>query len=108
MNSRNIIILWFLLTGSLAARAQDCQMDVKTEIVSPSDGLNNGSISFQVGGQSGSKDYAIFNITANQKKENVKSSYKFNDLEAGIYEFIVIDRRKTKCAKEIQIKIEKQ
>ncbi len=108
MNSRNIVIFCFLLFSSSLTLAQDCAIDVKTEVVAPSAGKSNGSISFQVEGQTGSKDYLIYCLTTIRKDDNTESAYHFRDLKAGIYEFVVVDKKKTKCTKEVQVKIKEQ
>jgi len=88
--------------------AQECPIVVKTEVVAPSAGQNNGSISFKVEGQTGSKDYSIYCLTAIGKNDSVAPAYQFTDLKAGIYEFVVVDKTKAKCAKEVQVKIKEQ
>jgi hypothetical protein len=109
MNSRNTIVICFLLLSSAWASAQSCPIEVKTEVKRPSNGLDNGSIAFEVEGQSGSKDYSIYPITELAKDASkIKSAYKYDNLKEGIYEFVVIDKKKAKCVKEVQIKIEQE
>ncbi|MBI1769027.1 MAG: hypothetical protein HYR67_11695 [Bacteroidetes bacterium] len=85
-------------------------MDVKVEIIHTTNASENGAISFKVEGQSGSKDYSIYKVTPppGEQNQKVKPSYQFNGLAAGIYEFVVIDHKREKCTKEVQVKIEQK
>ncbi len=108
MPKRTIVILCFSLISFAQATAQNCSIQVKTEIIQATDGLDNGSVTFEVEGQSGSKDYSIFNITSIQKNVNAKPAYKFTNLAPGVHEFVVISHKKVRCTKEVQVKIEQQ
>jgi hypothetical protein len=110
INLMNIDLKVFLiLTSSIlafSAKAQDCNIQVKSEIIHAT-AKEEGSVSFLVDGQTGSTDYSIFRLGADHHKSNIVSTYSFNELPVGVTEFIIIDRKKKSCIKEVQVKIEK-
>jgi len=105
MNKCNFIVICCLSIGLGHARAQSCPINVKVDITHATIASDNGAVSFEIEGQIGSKDYSIYKITSNQGNEKLKTSYQFRNLAAGIYEFVVVDHKRGKCAKEVQVKI---
>ncbi len=103
-----IVCVLLMISAHWNAFSQACNIEVKTEVIPSAINQGNGSVSFFIDGQSGSKDFSIFNITVIAKSGEAKSAYRFTDLEAGIYEFVIVDRKKAKCSKEVQIKIEQK
>lgn len=100
--------IFLLFIGSVLAftvKAQECKIQVKSEIVHATS-KSLGSVSFTIDSQTGSDDYSIFRVGTDQPSKIV-SAYHFQDLAVGIVEFVIIDKKKKDCAKEVQVKIEK-
>jgi GTPase involved in cell partitioning and DNA repair len=79
------------------------------ESVNASSGQPNGSINFKMKDLSPLSDqFIIFDLTAirNGATDKVKINGRFLEhLAAGKYEFLVVDKKREKCIKEILVEI---
>ncbi|PZR32666.1 MAG: hypothetical protein DI538_19170 [Azospira oryzae] len=113
MNNRYLLVsflLLFSLTVATQAYSQNCLTGVTYKVVDASPGRADGSIHFQFAGSATDDDrYVILNLTAAGKQEREDKiklpRHEAKDLPKGNYEFVIVDRKKDKCSKEISVEI---
>ena len=100
--------MFFLLMGQ-QAYSQGCSIEVETIVVNASPNQENGRITFRVEGhQEVNNQFVILDLNASKdgKGRDIQlKQYTVSSLAKGIYEFVIVDKKRDKCTKEIQIEI---
>lgn len=114
MRKSKLLVVCFLILsfGGAKAVAQNCDIDVVAEAVPTRFGQSTGEVNFKMKDQTAVSDrFIIFDISAARDGASGRLKVEGNtvhDLSVGKYEFLVVDRKREKCAKEILVEIKEQ
>jgi hypothetical protein len=114
MKKPKLLLFCFLipLLASIKAYSQDCDIDVVIQVVNASSSQANGGVNFKMKDQSSLEDrFIIFDLTAvkNGTESGVRlKGSSLGHLLSGKYEFLIVDRKKEKCVKEVLVEIKEQ
>jgi hypothetical protein len=114
MIKSKLLIFCFLILSfaSISGFSQNCDIDIIAEVVNTPVGQTEGSVIFKMKDKSVLQErYVVFNVSAiqngSEKKVKVEDGL-LRHLAVGKYEFLVVDRKRDKCFKEILVEIKEQ
>ena len=114
-NSKTLIICVLLsLFAPIVSFSQQCSLEVSTKVVDAKNNASNGSITFLINNSEikGDNGYVIFNlseINGAQGQTHIQLKNGFaGSLSKGVYEFLVVDKNREQCFKEIQVEIKER
>lgn len=114
MRNYKTLAFCFLILSltSFPSLAQNCDLGVTAEVIKSGEGAANGAIRFQMNDQTPLRqDIVIFYLTGLQNGETSKTQVEkglIEHLSPGKHEFLILDRKRANCVKEILVEIKAQ